>query len=221
MLADGLYQLKGRPTNVMNVYLAGDVLLDAGTRYSAKRILRELEGRAVRAHALTHAHSDHQGSSHAVCEALGIPYWVGERDVAAAEGGTEEIKRNMPKDPRPQISLRLFGGPGHPVDRALREGDEVGGFTVLEVPGHSPGHVAYWRESDRSLVCGDVFFGLHPLTGRPGVHEPPDFFTPDVPRNRESARRLAALEPALVCFGHGPPLRDTRKLVEFAEALPR
>ena len=221
MLADGLYQLKGRPTNAMNVYLAGDVLLDAGARYSARRILREVEGRTVGAHALTHAHSDHQGSSHAVCEALGVPYWVGERDVAAAEGGPEGIRREMPDDWRPRVSLRLFAGPGHPVDRVLREGDEVGGFTVLDVPGHSPGHVAYWRESDRSLVAGDVFFGLDPRTGRPGLHEPPGFFTIDPARNRESARRLAALEPALVCFGHGPPLRDTRRLVEFVDALPR
>jgi hydroxyacylglutathione hydrolase len=220
-LADGLYQLKGRPPNIMNVYLAGDVLLDAATRHSGGRILRQLDGRDVRAHALTHAHGDHQGASHEVCTNLGIPYWVGERDVEAAEGGAEAIGRDMPPGIRPKISRRLFAGPGHPVDRPLREGDEVGGFTVLDVPGHSAGHVAYWRESDRSLVLGDVLFGLHPMTGRPGLHEPPDFFTPDPARNRESARKLAALEPALVCFGHGPPLRDTRRFVEFVEGLPR
>ena len=221
MLADDLWQLKGRPANIMNVYLAGDVLLDAATRHSAKRILREVEGREVRAHALTHAHGDHQGASHAVCEALGIPYWVGEKDVEAAEGGAPAIGKDMPGGIRPKISRRLFAGPGHPVDRALREGDEVADFTVLEVPGHSAGHVAYWRESDRSLVLGDVLFGLNPTTGRPGLHEPPDYFTLDPARNRDSARRLAALEPALVCFGHGPPLRDTRRFVEFVEGLPR
>ncbi len=42
------------------------------------------------------------------------------------------------------------------VDRALAEGDEVAGFRVLDTPGHSPGHVAYWRESDGVLICGDV-----------------------------------------------------------------
>ena len=205
----------------MNVYLAGDVLIDSATRHSTRRIMRQLEGRAVSAHALTHAHGDHQGSSKAVCERLGIPYWVGEKDVAAAEGGPPAILATMPKaGPMPKISSRLFAGPGHKVDRPLREGDEVGGFTVLDVPGHSPGHVAYWRESDRALILGDVLFGLHPATGRPGLHEPPPFFTPDPARNRESARRLAALEPAVVCFGHGPPLRDTKKLVDFVAGLP-
>jgi hydroxyacylglutathione hydrolase len=217
LIADGLYQLKGFPPNIMNVYLAGDVLIDAATRHSEKRILRQLEGRDVSAHALTHAHGDHQGSSAAVCSRLGIPYWVGERDVEAAEGGAAVIVRN---NPRASLSAKLFAGPGRKVDRALREGDEVGGFTVLDVPGHSAGHVAYWRESDRALILGDVLFGLHIATGRPGLHEPPEAFTPDPARNRESARRLAELEPALVCFGHGPPLRDTRRFVEFVASLP-
>jgi glyoxylase-like metal-dependent hydrolase (beta-lactamase superfamily II) len=56
-------------------------------------------------------------------------------------------------------------------------------------------------------------------TGIPGLHEPKPSLTPDPKRNRESARRLAALEPELVCFGHGAPLRDPRKLTAFVEGL--
>ncbi len=84
-LADGVWQLKGFPPDAINVYLIEDVLIDAGTRHAAKRILKQLEGRGVNAHALTHAHPDHQGSSDEVCGRLGIPYWVGERDVPFAE----------------------------------------------------------------------------------------------------------------------------------------
>jgi glyoxylase-like metal-dependent hydrolase (beta-lactamase superfamily II) len=58
------------------------------------------------------------------------------------------------------------------------------------------------------------------LTGLPGLHEPYSFFTPDPARNRDSARRLADLEPALVCFGHGAPLRDPAKLSDFVRRLP-
>jgi glyoxylase-like metal-dependent hydrolase (beta-lactamase superfamily II) len=219
-IADGLFQLKGFPPNIMNVYLAGDVLIDAATRHAEKRILRQLEGRNVAAHALTHAHPDHQGSSAAVCSRLGIPYWVGEGDVEAAEGGGAVIVQKQPGHPRNKLSARIFAGPGRKVDRVLREGDDVAGFQILEVPGHSAGHVAFWRESDRSLILGDVLFGLHPLTGVPGLHPPPDEFTPDPARNRESARRLAELEPELVCFGHGPPLRDPRRFVDYAGSLP-
>jgi hydroxyacylglutathione hydrolase len=217
-LGDDLYLLRGFPPNVFNVYIAGGVLIDAASRHDRRRILRQVEGRDVTALALTHAHGDHLGSAKAVCEAKGIPYWVGERDVAVAESG--DVLQNFPDHFMPKLSSRALGGPGHPVDRALREGDEVGGFTVLDVPGHSPGHVAFWRESDRSLILGDVLFGLHHALGIPGYHEPPDFFTPDVARNRDSARRLAELEPALICFGHGPPRRDPDRLREFVAGLP-
>ena len=58
------------------------------------------------------------------------------------------------------------------------------------------------------------------LTGMPGLREPKPFLTPDPAENRRSIRKLAALEPALVLFGHGAPLRDTGKLTELAGKLP-
>ena len=45
-------------------------------------------------------------------------------------------------------------------------------------------------------------------------------FTVDPVENRRSARKLAPLEPKLVLFGHGRPLRDTRKFVDFVATLP-
>jgi hydroxyacylglutathione hydrolase len=197
-LADGVWHLSGFPPNNINVYVVGDVLIDAGIAFDRRRILKQLAGRDITAHALTHAHFDHYGASHAICETLGIPLWCGAGDVAAVEAG----KMVAPGG-------RMVPGPrAHPVARALREGDDVAGFAVLDVPGHSPGHVAYWREADRTLVCGDVMWGYNPFILMGGVREPFSFLSPDPGRNRESARRLAALEPALVCFGHGKPLRD-------------
>jgi hydroxyacylglutathione hydrolase len=219
-LAEHVYLLRGFPPNAINVYLVGDVLIDAATRQGEKRILRQIARRTVTAHALTHAHPDHQGASHAICEKLGIPLWCGQGDVPAMEtpGG---ISNSQAPGWLNRLQARYWTGPPHPVARALREGDEVAGFTVLETPGHSRGHVAYWRESDRVLILGDVLNNMNVMTGIPGLHEPPRVFTPDPDRNRESARRLAALEPALTCFGHGAPLRDARKLSDFIAQLPR
>ena len=218
-LAPGLFQLKGFPPNGINVYLMGDVLVDAATRRAGKRILRQLRGRKVTAHALTHAHPDHQGASHEVCTELGIPFWVGERDAEAAED-PRIIKQRQADVRINRLANRFWTGPGHPVDRRLHEGDEVAGFTVLDVPGHSEGHIAFWRESDRVLVLGDVLNNMDVMTGLPGLREPKWFFTPDPARNRESIRKLAALEPALAVFGHGAPLRDPGALTKFAAALP-
>jgi glyoxylase-like metal-dependent hydrolase (beta-lactamase superfamily II) len=217
-LADGVWQLRGFPPNAINVYLLEDVLLDAGTRYATRRVLRELDGRRVSAHALTHAHPDHQGASHAVCTRLGIPYWVSEGDAGAAENPALILER-QPDHPLTQLFAKRWTGPGHPVDRRLVEGDEVAGFRVLDAPGHSAGHVVYWRESDRVLVLGDVLANMDTVTAIPGLQLPKDFFTPDPERNRESVRRLRGLEPRLVLFGHGAPLRDTAKFEAFVSRV--
>jgi glyoxylase-like metal-dependent hydrolase (beta-lactamase superfamily II) len=217
-LADGLWQLRGFPPNAINVYLMGDVLIDAATRRAGRRILGQLRGHQVTAHALTHAHPDHQGASHEVCQALGIPLWCGEADADDMEQGT--IPLRQPQHAINRVIHRFWLGPPHPVARRLREGDEVAGFTVLDVPGHSAGHVAYWRERDRVVVLGDVLNNMNTLTGIPGLHEPRRIFTPDPIRNRVSARRIAELEPALTCFGHGPVLRDPGRLKDFVARMP-
>jgi hydroxyacylglutathione hydrolase len=218
-LADGVWQVRGFPPNAINVFVLEDVLIDASTRYATRRILRQVKGHQLSAHALTHAHPDHQGASHAVCERLGIPYWVGARDADAAER-PELIGERQPDHFMAQLFFRTMTGPAHSVDRKLVEGDEVAGFQVLDVPGHSAGHVAYWRESDRVLIAGDVFNTADVYTGIPGLREPKPYFTPDPAENRRSAKRLGLLEPRLVLVGHGPPYRDTRKFVDFCAALP-
>jgi hydroxyacylglutathione hydrolase len=218
-LAPGVWQLRGFPPNAINVYLVEDVLIDAGTRHAGRRILRQLDGRPVGAHALTHAHPDHQGASSRVCEALGVPYWVGEADAPLAEE-PRRMAELQPSHPFTRMAMRYWVGPGRGVDRRLREGDELAGFRVIDVPGHSPGHVAFWRESDRVLILGDVLNNVDIRTGIPGLHEPPWFLTADPAENRRSARKLAPLEPRLILFGHGAPLRDTGRFVGFVNGLP-
>ena len=203
-IADSLWLLNGRPKHRFNVYVMGDVLVDAATRHAARRILRQVRDLPLKAHVPTHGHMDHIGSSHEICEKLELPLLCGEADVAAVESGARAGLENRPRAAR--IQHRLIAGPGHPVSGTLKEGDTVGGFTVFEVPGHSPGHLAFWREADRVLVIGDVVFGVRVPSFKPGLQLPPTALTPDPEKNLESARRMAALEPELVCFGHGPPV---------------
>ena len=87
------------------------------------------------------------------------------------------IARGAPRIVR-SLQERFLGRPAHPVARALSEGDEVAGFTVLETPGHTPGHVSYWRERDRVLIVGDVLVNVNFNTSVTGLHEPPTFATP-------------------------------------------
>jgi len=218
-VAEGVWHLDTiAMPNAVNAFLIGDVLIDAGGRRSGKRILKQLEGHDVGAHAITHAHPDHQGASHAICETLGVPYWVGANDADAAEDPSL-IRKRQPDHPVARFYDTIFTGPGHPVDRRLVEGDEVAGFKVIDAPGHSKGHVVFWREDDGVLVAGDVLNGMNIWTGIPGLHEPKPYLTPDPEQNRHSIRKIAALRPKTVVFGHGPTLTDPRKLANFVEGL--
>jgi hydroxyacylglutathione hydrolase len=218
-LAEEVFVLEGFPPYAINAYLLGDVLVDACTRFAAGRLLRRLRGRKVSLHALTHAHPDHQGSSHAICERLGLPLWCGEADADAMERPGEIIAR-MPGHWLTSTIGRLWVGPCHPVARRLREGDQVGSFTVIETPGHTAGHISLWREQDRVLVLGDLVANLHIYTGLAMLREPERFFSLNPAQNRQSARRVIELEPKLICFGHGPPLRDIRRFVDYVRRLP-
>jgi hydroxyacylglutathione hydrolase len=194
LVADDVYLLRGFPENAINCYLVGDVLIDAGTLLAEGRILRQIDTRVVNAHALTHAHPDHFGSSHKVCAKRGIPLWAPAGDADAVENGKVV--------PGSKYASLLPDPPAHPVARQLHEGDEVAGFQVLDTPGHSPGHISFWREADRTLICGDVFWNVgNRLT------KPADPVTVDPRRNRESMERLKSLLPSLTLFGHGPPRR--------------
>ena len=109
----GLRELYLPPFSVVNVFLAGDVLIDSGPLFTAKRILHALSGYEVNALALTHGHFDHQGGAHAVCNALSIPLWCGEGDRKAVESG--ELNQLLP---RPQSLIgkvaQPLAGPAHP-----------------------------------------------------------------------------------------------------------
>lgn len=213
-LADDVFRIGLKPRAGLNAYLLGDVLVDAGTQRCAPRLLRALEGRAVAAHAVTHAHADHAGGSRRVADALGVPVWAGAGDVPFLEAGRVAEGARL-------VMLLLGSFPAVVPARRLNEGDEIGsGFVTLDVPGHTPGHVAFWREADRTLAVGDVVFNMHPATTRAGLREPPRPFSVDPAGNRGSLRRLAALEPELVLFGHGPPLSDPARLWAFAASLP-
>jgi glyoxylase-like metal-dependent hydrolase (beta-lactamase superfamily II) len=207
-VADDVHVISWSPLRLFNVFLVGDVLVDAGVRQSAWWILRELRGRPLRALALTHVHPDHAGGVTRLCGELGVPVWCGAADAGALEDGRSNY---VPERPFHRFVGRVLGRAGHRVARRLREGDELAaGFTVLETPGHSPGHLSLWRESDRALLIGEVLLniGLRPT-------EPLKLFTADPELNRRSARRLLELEPRLVCFSHGRVLRNGRKLSRY------
>jgi glyoxylase-like metal-dependent hydrolase (beta-lactamase superfamily II) len=224
-IAENLYLLRGFPPAAFNVYLirAGDrwVLVDTSTRHARRRISRQLRGE-LEAIFITHAHRDHAGSMHALAKETGAPVWGSEADADALAGKAPEP---MPEQYRSHLVNRAFAGwwkDRHPVARRLHEGDDVAGFEVIAFPGHTPGMIGLWRESDRTVICADTLRSVNLYTGLPQLGEMPALFTCDRGESRRSIRKLAALEARTVCFGHGRPLTDgaADRINEFAAALP-
>jgi glyoxylase-like metal-dependent hydrolase (beta-lactamase superfamily II) len=216
-LAPGVWRLKELPIPSINVYLAEDVLIDAGRTWDRRRIFNELDGVELSEVALTHVHPDHQGCAKAVCDARRVPLACHADDVDAMEG-----RRPVGSGQAflPRLYDRIWTGPPHKVDRVLNEGDEVAGFRVVHAPGHAPGEVIFFRDSDRVAICGDVVRNMSYLTALPGIRQPPDEMTYDPAENRRSIQKLAALEPSLILPGHGPAITDMADFSRFVTALP-
>ena len=108
-IANNLWQLYGFPANGFNIYLAGDVLVDAGTRWARSRIGRQLQGRKLSLMALTHVHPDHQGSASWVCDRFRVPLACHEADVPFMEGRLEWHYRNLSPELADQAFAELGG----------------------------------------------------------------------------------------------------------------
>ncbi len=78
------------------------------------------------------------------------------------------------------------------------------GWQWVHTPGHTPGHVSLWRESDRTLIAGDAIVttgqesAYAVMTQRLEMHGPPRYLTPDWMEAEASVKRLSDLKPELI-----------------------
>jgi glyoxylase-like metal-dependent hydrolase (beta-lactamase superfamily II) len=214
-IAKNVFQIPVLPRNSINCYIIDDVLIDAGIRSSSNTILRAIKNKKITKHALTHAHADHQGSSAIVCNTLNIPLWTSELEKNNAESGNVTNEYPNKRHFIARFQQYYWAGEGYNVSRSLKEGDTVGSFTVIETPGHSPGHISFFREQDRVLILGDVLVNMNLVTTVAGLSQPPDLFTKDKKLNRKSIQKIYDLKPKIICFGHGPVLFDMGELERF------
>jgi glyoxylase-like metal-dependent hydrolase (beta-lactamase superfamily II) len=225
MVAEGVWVVQGQPGRC-NVYLIEDdggvTLFDAGARTMTRAVASagaKLGG--IRRVVLGHGHTDHRG----VAPALGVPVLCHPDEVQDAEGsgGFRYWPQGLAGLPTPMRQLhRLLhryawdGGPVS-ISGTLGEGDEVAGFSVIELPGHAPGQIGLWRESDRLALSSDCFYTLD-MWGRDCPPRLPEaIYNFDTEQARASIRKLAALEPAAAWPGHAKPVTgDVRSQLERA-----
>jgi len=212
-VADGIWRLTlGFPLKI-NVFLIseddGVAVFDTASRPLGPKVRAAADGLGGATRVIVgNAHADHRGGA----KALGAPIHchIDERADMEGDGGVHYFDYGrLPFFARP-LTARLMrswdDGPLH-VDQTLQEGDRVGGFEVVHLPGHGPGCIGLWRASDRLALSNDCFALFDPALPRPGRPRiPHPAFNWSTERVPESIAKLAALNPATCWPGHFGPL---------------
>jgi glyoxylase-like metal-dependent hydrolase (beta-lactamase superfamily II)/predicted ester cyclase len=229
-IADGVWVIRGGPpAKVMNVYMIKDgdgvTVFDAGSAAMGLAVAAAGARRGgIKRVVLGHADADHRGAA----PVLAAPVLCHENERSAAESpDSYRDYWDMTKlDVHGRTLLgRLIpvwdGGPAKIAD-TVKEGDRVAGFRVIDLPGHAPGQVGLFRDSDRLALATDCLYTLDVQTGRkvsPRVPHPA--FNLDTEQARESIRKLAALSPSAVWAGHADPVTgDVVSQLQQAAAAP-
>lgn len=213
-IAADVYHIPLLPRNSINCYLVEGVLIDSGIRSSFKKIALALEKVPAHAHVLTHAHPDHQGATAQLCDQFKLPLYCHPNEVARTESGLVTSDYPSDKNLVARFQQKYWAGPGCAVTNTLEENDQLGDFRVIATPGHATGHISFFREKDGLLIAGDVVTNMNLLTTITGLHTPPDLFTTDRELNIASLKKLSVLNPAIICFGHGPIFFNKNKTFE-------
>ena len=244
-VAPGVTQL--RIQRFVNVYfvetgLPGEwVLVDTGLPGSAHTIgaaAAELFGEDNRPKAilLTHGHLDHLGAARelasrwdvpVLAHPLELPYITGQAFYPPQDptvgGSLAFMSRFFPRD------LPNLRDAAQAIDTDDEAVPYLPGWRWLHVPGHAPGQLAFFRESDETLLGGDAFATCHHdsvpaiLLGTPNISRAGTPFNYDWEASRKSVQVLADLNPANIGCGHGPVMRGpeaTEGLRQLADNYP-
>jgi glyoxylase-like metal-dependent hydrolase (beta-lactamase superfamily II) len=200
------------------------VVIDAATPGRATAVWRHLDSLGYAPEAvdeiwLTHGDIDHMGSVAALKARSGAKVLAHYADAPLVDGRADRELGTLPGAPTGQ---KLFNWIVHQiyqpteVDRPVREGDNLGGWQVVHVPGHTMGSVCFYHPARKLAIVGDA---LNHKRGKLGA--PPRMFTADMAQAHASIRKITELDFDVCCFGHGPPLMNNarRRVQAFATSL--
>jgi hydroxyacylglutathione hydrolase len=141
----------------MNCQLVGDestgeaLVIDPGDEFGVLRAAVEKHSLRVTQIVFTHTHIDHVGAAASMKSWTGAPVAMHRKDLPVYESLAQQAKfTGLPEPERVEIA------------RWLEEGDSVLvgsiAFEVRFTPGHSPGSISLWSESENLVITGDALF---------------------------------------------------------------
>ena len=200
------------------------VLVDTGLKWSAPKIKEmaaylfgEISPKAI---VLTHGHFDHVGSVAKLAEEWDVPVYAHHLEIPYLTGHSYY----PPPDPTVGgglMATMAFLYPNSPINiwKHLKVLPSDGKIPVLpewrylHTPGHSPGHISLYRDSDGVLLAGDAFVttnqesAISVMLQTKVISGPPKYFTYDWDEAKRSVDELVDLHPKTAAAGHGMPMR--------------
>jgi glyoxylase-like metal-dependent hydrolase (beta-lactamase superfamily II) len=235
-VAPGVWGMKDVFVNFYMIQNTGNedwVLIDAGLRWSAgkiKRMANYLFGENAKPTAiiLTHGHFDHVGSLATLAEEWDVPVFAHYMEIPYLTGRASY----QPADSSVGGGIMAYMAeffPTSPINiwnrvNVLPANDTLPGlddWKYIHTPGHAPGHISLYRESDKTLIAGDAFLTtnlssvISVTMQTKKISGPPKYFTYDWTAAENSVHTLAALHPKVAATGHGKPMRGA----ELRDAL--
>ena len=201
----------------------GCAVIDPGYTGSFRAVLRFLDTQGLRPTQLewvilTHHHIDHAGTAFALCQATGARLAV-HRDDARYLRAVRPRERMTFWGMVDRLPLRLARYLVSCADcdpRSLDDGETIAGLTVVHAPGHTPGSMCLWSESESALFTGDV------MNNERGLRTPPWTVNHSHRAAMQAPQRLRGLRYERAYFGHGPAIvgNADRAVDAFLERRP-
>ena len=194
------------------------ILIDTGMPRKTKKILSYItevlhkKPIDLKTILLTHCDIDHIGNAWELRRITGatIAAHPLDAEIIAGKKPRQTSRKTM------QILFKLLSAilqvKPFTVDEILDDGHTIAGLTVLHLPGHTPGSIAFYDQKRKVLFIGDT------LGCKDGIiRGPPQSVTWDMNHAFVSLEKLLPLDYTVMLSGHGEPITThaSRKVSEF------
>ncbi len=196
---------------ILELPSGGLAIIDTGETGSSEKIAKALAKnnwtlQDIKHILITHAHFDHVGDLEKLVQASGAIVWAHAKETRVIRGLE---KQQLPADATLNgfsrwLKTKARTPPVGVVHRELQGATNLetimAGLRAIPLPGHAPGQLGYYLESNRTLFGGDFCMNLF------GLRTPFAAFTLDMREAKRSIAVAAKLEPSNLIVGHGKPI---------------